>query len=354
MLGGLKLKEKLIRVMMIGPARTVKGGITTVVDNYYHAGLDKLVDLKYIESCNDSNKISKFFKELNGIHEFKKNIDNYDVIHIHVASRRSTFRKGKYVRIAKNKGKKVILHIHGAEYKIFYNECNENQKKYVKETLALCDKIIVLSEEWKDYFKDLVDESKIRVIYNSIVLPEDFNKDLNTKKILFLGRIGQRKGIYDLIDVMEKLVLDYSDIKLYVGGDGETEKLKQIIYEKNLENNIIYVGWTSGEKKEKLLKECSFFVLPSYNEGMPMSVLEGMAYKNVVIATNVGGIPKVIKNEENGFIIEPGDKENLYNYLKILLENHDKCGELSQNARNCIENKFNIEKEIRKVREIYA
>ena len=156
---------------MVGPARSVKGGMTTVVDNYYDYGLDKIVELKYIESCNDSNKISKFFKEIKGLNEFKKELDNFDVVHIHMASRRSTFRKGKYVRLAIAKGKKVIIHIHGAEYKLFFDECNEKQKEYVKETLALADKIIVLSEEWKDYFKNLVDEDKIIVIYNSIVAP---------------------------------------------------------------------------------------------------------------------------------------------------------------------------------------
>lgn len=338
---------------MVGPARSVKGGMTTVVDNYYDYGLDKIVELKYIESCNDSNKISKFFKEIKGLNEFKKELDNFDVVHIHMASRRSTFRKGKYVRLAIAKGKKVIIHIHGAEYKLFFDECNEKQKEYVKETLALADKIIVLSEEWKDYFKNLVDEDKIIVIYNSIVVPEEFEKNVDTNKLLFLGRIGQRKGIYDLIEVIDKLKSKFPNIKLYVGGDGEVEKLKQLIQEKQLEKNVEYIGWTSGEKKEKILKECSFYILPSYNEGMPMSVLEGMAYKNIVISTNVGGIPKVIENNKNGILIEPGDKEKLEEELIRLLKNKDLRLKLSKGARKTVELKFNIENIIKKIIKTY-
>ena len=83
----------MINVLMIGPARTVKGGMTTVVDNYFNYGLDKKVNLKYIETINDSNKVSKLFKEIKGMNEFKKYINQYDVVHIHMASRRSTFRK---------------------------------------------------------------------------------------------------------------------------------------------------------------------------------------------------------------------------------------------------------------------
>lgn len=348
-----KNNEQVVKVLMIGPARSVKGGMTTVVDNYYEYGLDKLVDLKYIETCNDSNKVSKFIKEIKGMRKFKKEIDNFDIVHIHMASRRSTFRKGKYVRIAKSKNKKVILHIHGAEYKLFYNECNEKQKEYVKETLALSDKVIVLSEEWKDYFKNLVDEEKIVVIYNSIVIPENFEKNLDTNKLLFLGRIGQRKGIYDLIEVIEALKEIYPDIKLFVGGDGEVENLKEIINEKKLEQNIEYIGWISGKKKEDLLKECSFYILPSYNEGMPMSLLEGMAYKNVVISTRVGGIPKVIENNENGILINPGDKEKLQQELTRLLENKKLRLNLSKEARNTIESKFNIKNNIRTLVALY-
>lgn len=343
----------MLKVLMVGPARSVKGGMTTVVDNYYKAGLDKRIELKYIESINDKGKISKFLQELKGMKEFKKNLKDYDAVHIHVASRRSTFRKGKYVRLAKKYNKKVILHVHGAEYQKFYNECNDKQKEYVRETLNMCDKIIVLSEEWFDYFKTLTDGKKLVVIYNSIVLPKDFEKNINSNEFLFLGRIGHRKGIYDLLDVFEELVKDFKDIKLYVGGDGEVEKLQNLIKEKQLENVVEYIGWTSGENKEKYLRDCSFYILPSYNEGMPMSVLEGMAYKNVTLSTYVGGIPKVIQNLENGIIINPGDKESMYNYLKQLLQDENLRRKLSNNARKTIEEKFNNMNVIKSLIQLY-
>ena len=345
--------EKL-KVLMIGPARSVKGGMTSVVDNYFKYGLDKEVDLKYIETVNDKNKVLKLLKIIKGYVEYISNIKKYDVIHIHMASRRSTFRKGKYIRIAKRYGKKIILHIHGAEFKIFYNnECNNNQKKYIIDTLNMADKIIVLSEEWKDFFSKLVDKNKIEVIYNAILIPDNFEKNLDTKRILFLGRFGKRKGIYDLIKVLEELCIKYPDLTLYAGGDGEIEKVRQIVNEKNLENNIKILGWVSGEEKEKLLKESSFYILPSYNEGMPMSVIEGMAYKNVTVSTNVGGIPKVITNMQNGILINPGDTESLYRYLDELLQDKELRIKLSENARKTTEEKFNIKNNIKKLIEVY-
>lgn len=343
-----------LNVLMIGPARSVKGGMTTVVDGYYSGKLDQKVNLKYIETVNDKNALSKICKMIKGFFQFIFSINKYDIVHIHMASRLSTFRKGIYIRIAKRKKKRVILHIHGAEYKIFYGkECNEKQRKKIRKSFELVDNIIVLSEEWKDYFKDLVDENKIIVLYNAVKVPENFDKDLNTKNILFLGRIGDRKGIFDLLDVIKKLIKQNDDIKLYVGGDGEVERLQEAIDKNQLTNNVEYIGWTNGEKKDKYLKEVSYYVLPSYNEGMPMSVLEGMAYKNVTISTNVGGIPKVIHNKENGIIINPGDKDELYKSFVELFSDKKLREKLSLNARKTIEEKFDVNKNVEDVIKIY-
>lgn len=341
------------KILMVGPARSVKGGMTTVVDNYYYAGLDKKVSLKYIETINDKNKVSKFISEVKGKVNYILNIKKYEIVHIHVASRRSTFRKSWYVRLAKKYNKKVILHIHGAGYKKFYSECSQRQKEYIKRTFELCDKVIVLSEEWYDYFKELMDEKKIEVIYNSIIMPSDFEKNLDTNKFLFLGRIGNRKGIFDLLEVFSQIVDKYPNIKLYVGGDGEIERLKREIIDKKLSNNVEYIGWISGNKKMQYLKECSFYVLPSYNEGMPMSVLEGMAYKNVTLSTNVGGIPKVIENLQNGIIFNPGDINTMKKNIVMLLEDEKLRKKLSENAYKTIKNKFDINELIKKVLELY-
>ena len=344
---------KRIKVLMLGPARTVKGGMTSVVNNYFKCGLDKKVELKYIETINDKNKLLKFIKEIKGKIQFLVNIKRFDIVHIHMASRRSTFRKGKYAEIAKKYNKKVILHIHGAEYKVFLEECNQKKKEKVLNILKLADKIIVLSEEWKEYFSNLVNPEKIIVIYNAILIPQDFNKDLETQKLLFLGRFGKRKGIFDLLEVFTKLIVKYPNIELYAGGDGEIQKVEQIIKNNNIEKNVHLLGWVQGEEKEKLLKNCSFFVLPSYNEGMPMSLIEGMAYKNVCISTNVGGIPKVINNNVNGILIKPGDRKALYNSLDILLKEENLRKKFSSNARRTVEEKFDIEKNIEVLIELY-
>ena len=345
--------EKL-NVLMIGPARNVKGGMTTVVNNYFEYGLKEKVNLKYIETINDNNKISKFFKEIKGLIEFKKYINNYEIIHIHMASRRSTFRKGKYIKIAKEKEKKVIIHMHGGGFKDFYEkECNSIKKKKVKKILNSADEMIVLSDEWKEYFQNIVPKERITVIHNGTKIPSDFNKNLNNKSILFLGRLNAEKGIYDLLEVIKKIKKEYSDVLLSICGVGEDIKIANYIKNYDLTKNVKILGWIDGKEKERQLKDNTYFILPSYYEALPMSLIEAMAYKCISIATNVGGIPRIIDNGTNGIMVNPGDIDNITNSLIELMENEKKREKISSEARKKIIKSFSIDESINKTFMLY-
>lgn len=343
-----------MKVLMIGPARTVKGGMTSVVNNYFENGLDKIIDLKYIETINDKCKILKLFKEIKGKIEFLNNIKKYDIVHIHMASRRSAMRKCKYINISKCNNKKVVLHMHGGGFKKFLEEeCSPTIKEYVINTLRKCEKIIVLSEEWYDYFSKYIEKDRLLIMYNSVYVPSNINKELDMKSFLFLGRINKNKGIYDLIEVFTELLKDNPELKLNIGGSGEEDKIKKLIKFYNIEKNVSLLGWITKDIKEQELINNSYFILPSYVEAMPVSILEAMAYKNVTISTNVGGIPKIINNMENGVLIEAGNKEELKRNMEILINDKNLCQKISEEAYQTIKEKFNIEKSINRLVNIY-
>lgn len=347
-------KGKKIKVLMVGPDKSVKGGMTSVVNGYYDAGLNKMVDLKYISSIYGNNRIKKGIAEIKGIIKFKQNIKKFDIVHIHMSSKRSVYRKIIYIKIAKKYNKKVVVHAHGSEFKKFYEQCTEKQKKYIKESFKLIDVLIVLSEEWKEYYKKICDENKIKIIYNGTRIPKNLVKDYTSDYALYLGKFGERKGIYDLIDVTEKIAKKYDSFVLYAGGDGEIDKVNKIVEEKGLQNHIKVLGWIGKEEKEKYLKKCSIFILPSYNEGMPMALIEAMAYRNASISTNVGGIPKVIDNNKNGIMIEPGNKTELYNVIEKLIVDKQFKEKIAVAGYEKAKEKFNIENNIKEVYNIYV
>ncbi len=341
------------KVLMIGPARSVKGGMTTVVEQYLNSSLKDEFDIEYIESTNDKWFLSKIIKMINGMIKFYFQIKKADIVHIHMASNMSTYRKLKYVKIAKKYKKRVILHIHGGGFKKFYDECSKKQQNYIRESINCSDKVIVLSNEWYQFFSNIINKEKIEIIYNGVALPEKYNKDLSNRNILFLGRINKQKGIYDLISVIKKLKKRYNDVCLYIGGSGEEEKIKMYVKNNDLEDNVKLLGWINEQEKNEILKKCTFFALPSYFEAMPMSILEAMSYQCVVIASDVGGIPQIINSENTGFLVKPGDCDKMYNIFCQLFEDEMLVKKVSSEARITIEKNFDIQNNIDKIKKIY-
>ena len=345
-----------IKVLMVGPARNVKGGMTTVIDHYISNNNSNKISIDYFETINDKNIFSKFLKEVTSIIKYKNKVQKYDVVHIHMASRRSTFRKLLYVRMSKSKHKKVIIHVHGGDFKNFFEkECSFFKKKYIKKYLNMADHIIVLSDEWKNYFSNIVSKEKISVIYNGVILPSKIEKIYDNHNILFMGRICHEKGVFDLIEVFKKIHNVYEDSVLNICGNDDKEELKKLIAKYDITESVNVLGWIKGEEKEKQLLNNSIFVLPSYIEAMPMSILEAMSYYNYVISTNVGNIASILDNGECGAIIQPGDKKALYNELNDIMDrkNINKKICIAKNARKKIEKEFNITTNIDKTNRIY-
>lgn len=343
-----------MKVLMIGPDRGVQGGISSVVNSYYNANLNRKINLKYIGTVIDGNKFEKISRAIKSYIDFKKSIHEYELIHVHMASRASFYRKSIFIRTANKYNKKIIIHMHGAEFGKFYNdECNENQKKYIKKIFSYSDKVIALSNEWKMLLSNVCDTNKIEVVYNAVNLPERINKNYTNKSILFLGRLGKRKGVYDLLEVIPKLITKYPDIKFYLGGDGEISKVEKICKQKNIEKHVEILGWIGKNDKHKLLSDCSIYILPSYNEGMPMSILEAMSYANPVVSTYVGGIPEIITHNYNGLLFNAGDTEELFNCLDKILSNEEERNYMGDKALETIKDNFDMIKNIEKLIDIY-
>ena len=344
-----------MKVLMIGAGRDVRGGVSSVVNSYYDAGLDKLCELTYLPTMEDGSKLKKLFVATVARLRFETLIKKNDILHVHMSSDNSFYRKAVFIRKAYKERKKIIIHMHGSTFDLFYKErCNDEQKRQVKEIFAMADKVIALSEDWKEFLAEYIcDAEKIEVIYNAVKIPEPYSKDYSNQKMLFLGILGQRKGTYDLIEVLPEIFQNYPDSHVYFGGDGERQQAEQMCREKGIADHVTFLGWVRGAEKEKLLKECSIYVLPTYHEGMPMSILEAMSYGMAVVSTYVGGIPHIITDEENGLLCEAGDREILCRKLLDLLADQSLRERLGRNAYQMINCKFDVKENVKKVYAIY-
>lgn len=343
------------KVLMVGPGRDVMGGISTVVNSYYELELNKNVELRYIASMEDGNQLKKLWIAIKAYCQFCACLKKYDIIHIHMAAQASFNRKSIFIRKAFKSGKKIIIHCHAADFDdYFLKQVDGKKQKVIRYIFSLADKVITLSEEWADFYgKNICTPEKVVVVHNAVIIPDYIKADYSNHNILFLGRLGKRKGIYDLLEVIPEILKVVPDSMFYLGGDGDIEQCKYIAINKGFTDHVKFLGWVRGDNKEKYFKNCSIFVLPSYQEGMPMSVLEAMSYGLAVISTNAGGIPQIIESNINGLRFEAGDVKALQSDIIALLTNKTKKRQYGYKGYETINREFNIVKNINRLVELY-
>lgn len=325
------IAEKLsTKVLTIGCQwKKPKGGIAVVLNSYSRI----FPKFNIIVNSNGKNAIANLLQLLYSlvVTTFRLTFcRSTKIVHIHTASYNSFKRSALFISLAKFLKRKVVIHIHGGGFKEYY----EKNTSFVHKNLLKCDTIIALTEYWKKFFEGLGFENVI-VVPNIVDSPTIQERKCNDGKthILYLGLITKAKGIFDLIDTIYEHKEDLKgNIVLHIGGNGETETIKKMIDDYLLQDIVIYEGWVSGNKKVELLNNTDVFILPSYTEGLPISILEAMSYSLPVISTPVGGIPEVVRDGENGFLIKPGDKDALFNAIVRLAndeELREKMGNIS-------------------------
>jgi glycosyltransferase involved in cell wall biosynthesis len=196
--------------------------------------------------------------------------------------------------------------------------------------------------------------AKVLVLYNAVKVYSKNRYSIDAKNILFLGRLGKRKGAYDFITAIKKLDSTICpDIKFFLCGDGDIDIVKEKIGQLKLSHRVGRVGWVSGEEKNTILAQTMINVLPSYNEGLPMTILETMLYGIPNISTNIASIPEVIKDGVNGFLISPGDIDSLVCKIKELIDDRKLRQKFSVNSYDLVNNSFSLEHNVGQLKECY-
>lgn len=340
------------RVLMVGPDRSVHGGISGVVNNYYEAGLDRRIALCYIGTMVEGAKWRKLIQAAKAYMQFLCKLPRYDIVHVNVASDVSYYRKSVFIWTASVFGKMIVIHQHGGNFPAFYEEdLSEKGRRHVKKILSMGDAFLVLGTAWKDFFGGIIGRERITVLPDAIQMPERSEKRRGVHRILFLGRLCREKGIGELLSVMPGLREQYPDVQLFLGGVWEDEELKKQAL--SMRECVTYLGWISGDTKQKYLRECDIFVMPSYFEGQSVSILEAMAYGCGIAASDTGGIPDMIVDGETGLLVPPRDADALEKAIGRLLEDDGLCRKLGEKARHKAEAEFSMENNIERLLAVY-
>ena len=343
-----------VNVLMCGSDLSVKGGMVTVVKNYLEYSKWDEFQINYLPTHIEKGKLSELFYFSKAYVKilYLMIIGKIDIAYLHTSERGSVYRKIIIAKTMKLFGIPVVLHHHGAEFERFYSSLSATKKRIVNNALENVDVNIVLSKLLVNMITSKAPEASVFTLYNSVPVRENqYNK--NGDKILFLGRLGERKGTYDLIKAI--CLLDNkidSKYKFILCGDGDVEKVNEIIKRNHISHRIEYIGWADQAKKNEFFKDVIINVLPSYNEGLPMTILETMAYGIPNISTRIASIPEVIDDEKNGYLITPGDINGLTERIQRLIEDEELRIKFSDCAYKTIKSEFSMDSNIHKLKDL--
>lgn len=335
-----------MEVMIIGPSVTgTKGGMATVIKDML-ANSNPEIHFRHIVSHSEGSGFEKIVTTIKAVVQFIT-APRFDLVHIHLASGASMYRKSIFVLLSRIMGKPVVIHNHGADFDTFYLESSGFAKWYIRKIFSMCQKVLVLSGFWKSFFQNTIKSKNVEVLHNGVytsVFEACYTMPQNLSRFLFLGRLGKRKGVYDLLESVDELVnrQGHRDLYFYLAGDGDLEEVQELVKRKGLENNVELLGWIGEKEKLESLKHADTMILPSYNEGLPMSILESMAAGKVIISSRVGGIPDLVTEGENGYLIDPGDIGSMSKHILYVKQHPEEMIRIAENNKLKIEQEYNL------------
>lgn len=344
---------------MVGTSPEVRGGVSSLVRSYYHGGLFQRFDIRYVPTHRDGTAAQKAVMALKAYASLGGLLllgSRAPLVHIHLASRASFWRKAIVCAMARIRRRPYVLHVHGAEFSKFYHEeCGAISKWIVRHTLERAALLLALSGQWQDTLERIAPRATVQTLPNAVALRDVPSRaaDGAPMRILFAGRIGTRKGAFELLRAFARLASRFPTATLVCAGDGEGEKLKQLAAELGVAERLECPGWLNAEQMGDELRRASIFALPSHQEGVPIALLEAMSHSLPVLTTPVGGIPEVIESDRNGLMVTPGDVDAIEQSLDRLLQSSAERQRLGAAARATIAERYSLESTIERLAALY-
>lgn len=306
-----------------------KRGIRVIEPQNYYGFLDFRQSLKYLEEVSRTNRI--------------------ELIHAHMADAAflgwRVARKSNIPLVISHHGDDILLKCGLLCRSIYYILLNFSARfaaMNIAVSTSVADRVLKLL---------FIKKQQLTIISNGVELPEKslidkknsdpdlFNRPI---KLVNVGRLVPLKGQRQLILAVAQLIYHYPDIKLYIVGGGTLDtELKKLAARHNVDRNIEFTG--AVEDVATYLENADIFVSASRSEGMPVSILEAMAWNIPVIASDIAGNRNVVMQNKTGFLFELDNTEELVNTIIKVIQNPEKRKSVASEARKMVESVYSTE-----------
>lgn len=333
------------RVLMLGahPTKTL-GGISTLISDILNSKLTHEFEFKHVVSQMDEcGKFGKLTLMFSALLRFGFTLLSWrpDVVYVHVGGNASLYRKGVFIALARLAGWRVIAHFHAGNFAPYFAAQSWLGRQCILRGLGLSQKFIAVSQEMAGWLNELWPAAEICVIPNGVrtELFAPTTSDLQatspsnaTPRLLFIGKMGFLKGEADLLRALQLVKAEHGlRFRLDLLGQLSGE-ISALCRAAGLEEELDQLGPVALSERIGYFQRADIFVLPTYAEGMPIAVIEAMAAGLPCVTTPVGGIPELIREGVEGFLVEPGDIQALATRLAQLLREAELRQEMGAQA----------------------
>lgn len=326
---------------MAGPHLEVMGGVSTV-EKLLISALPPHIRVRHVATMVDGGRARKAWTFARAVLRWILELARRPtLVHIHFSVRASSIRKEFLARIALACGARVIMHAHAGEYRVYWASLSDAARARSLAVFRRARALIVLGESWRDFFVSIgLPAEKIVVLPNPVMLPASVPQRAARDVVtcVYLGLIAPKKGVFDLAHAVARLPSAHRlRLRVVAAGNGETERLRELAHQLGIADSFVVKYWLPAAERDALLAAADVFALPSYNEGLPMSLLEAMAFGAAPVTTPVGGVPEVVQHEVNGLLVAPGDVAALSAALRRLIDQPEERTRFGRKARAAVE-----------------
>jgi glycosyltransferase involved in cell wall biosynthesis len=260
-----------------------------------------------------------------------------DILHVNLSKRGSTYRKIVLCAFARICGVPYAIHLHASGYDEYWSKVSPALNQRIGRMFAGARCVIVMGSFWRN----VVIGQNAALSPRVVVLPNAApglrrtricNADSDVR-ILFLGKLGERKGVPQLVEALGRLS-QLPNWRATLAGDGDVKKTREAVAARGLSDRVEIPGWIEPAGVESLVSHSHILVLASLRENFPMSVIEGMAAGLAVVATPVGAVEDIIEHERTGLLVPAGDVTALANAIRRLIEDPALREELGRRAKS--------------------
>lgn len=258
------------------------------------------------------------------------------LMHINLSTHGSVYRKFILSALARAVGVRYLIHLHGSRFDVFVRGLPRVGKRLVRRMLEDAETVVVLGEYWRRLLVEElgVSADKVRIIFNGVPMPPRLAEGSaaieGAPHILFLGQLGARKGVPELLESLAHPAMQGLAWRATIAGNGDVERYRADAQRLGIADRVAFPGWVDRAAVQNLLFGADVVVLPSHNEGLPMSVIEGLANRIAVVCTPVGATAEIVADGTSGLLVPPGDAPALARALARVVADGDLRRQLAE------------------------